>query len=485
MNALDRYLTSVKHYLPKAHRDNIMHELEESLRAEMEEHEAELGRSLNEADREAVLERHGSPMMVARRYRRHEHRLAIGIELIGPDLFSQYLQWLAIPIGITVIVFAAALLTGRRPTLLQFLFPVGVQFACVTLIFIVLQACQRKFGLLDRWKAPSLPGAELVRRYLHAVRFWLPKDQRDDIVAELAENLRSEIEERETALGRKLDEAELVAILKSHGEPIVVASNYRPPRYLIGPALFPLYRFVVKLVVLGILVPVYVLVVGPLVLKTATNPSLAGIQALWSLLLSSVFSLGVITVVFALIEFRSPRTSSDWDPRRLPPAPANHGEDFEPMSWYRAVGGIAMSALISLVWVYVAQPQTAAEFEGALIRLAPVWRSLFWPILAVLLSGAIVGVAGLLRPGAARLHAAIRLAADALSLVVIGFLLDSRSWIEIVAPGKPPAGIEISDKWTNLGVWVSLLIVGVIVLADGVREARRLFRRKSVLLRCV
>ena len=39
---------------------------------------------------------------------------------------------------------------------------------------------------------------ELLDRYLQAVRFWLPKAQRDDIAAELSEDIRSQIEERES-----------------------------------------------------------------------------------------------------------------------------------------------------------------------------------------------------------------------------------------------------------------------------------------------
>ena len=36
---------------------------------------------------------------------------------------------------------------------------------------------------------------ELLERYLQAVRFWLPKAQQEDILAELSEDLRSQIEE--------------------------------------------------------------------------------------------------------------------------------------------------------------------------------------------------------------------------------------------------------------------------------------------------
>src|SRR2546427_8606283 len=94
---------------------------------------------------------------------------------------------------------------------------------------------------------------ELVERYLQAVRFWLPKAQQEDILAELSEDLRSQIEEKETELGRPLDEAEMAAILKRCGSPIVVASRFQSQQYLIGPALFPVYKFVLKMVLLWIL----------------------------------------------------------------------------------------------------------------------------------------------------------------------------------------------------------------------------------------
>src|SRR5215813_5090171 len=39
--------------------------------------------------------------------------------------------------------------------------------------------------------------SELLDRYVHAVGFWLPKKQKADIMAELSEDLRSQIEEKE------------------------------------------------------------------------------------------------------------------------------------------------------------------------------------------------------------------------------------------------------------------------------------------------
>ncbi len=96
---------------------------------------------------------------------------------------------------------------------------------------------------------------DLLNRYLQAVKFWLPRAQQEDIIAELREDIRSEIEERENQLGRSLNDFELEALLKQRGRPLLVAEKYLPQRALIGPALFPAYWFVLKLVMLCYLFP--------------------------------------------------------------------------------------------------------------------------------------------------------------------------------------------------------------------------------------
>jgi hypothetical protein len=109
---------------------------------------------------------------------------------------------------------------------------------------------------------------DLVDRYLQAVRFWLPKTHRqDDLIAELGEDLRSQIDDKETELGHTLDKVEMAAILRRCGSPMMVASRLGPQRHLIGPALFPIYEFVLKMVLLWILIPVFIFIVGP-VLQT-------------------------------------------------------------------------------------------------------------------------------------------------------------------------------------------------------------------------
>src|SRR5689334_8746084 len=103
---------------------------------------------------------------------------------------------------------------------------------------------------------------DLLDRYLQAVRFWLPRAQQDDIIAELSEDIRSEIEEKESALARKLNPAELEALLKQRGRPMLVANRYLPQRSVIGPALFPAYLLVLKIVMLCYLLPWFLVRVG-------------------------------------------------------------------------------------------------------------------------------------------------------------------------------------------------------------------------------
>ena len=318
---------------------------------------------------------------------------------------------------------------------------------------------------------------ELVDRYLYAVRSGLPKGQQDDIIAELGEDIRSEIEDLETGLGRPVNEAEVVEILKQRGHPAKVAGRYLPQQYLIGPALYPIYRLVLKIVVLWALVPVFVFVVGPIAIATVVHPTRALIKTLWDLAMSSVFTIGVVTVVFAIME-RYPvdaKPFEKWDPRKLPRVPKTP-PDSRRTPRATAIAELAASLVISSL--FVAWFRTTFDFADVRITLTPIWRSLYWPFLLVLLSGIPKGWVSLMWPERTRLRFAIRLAINAVTLVLVAVLLNAGSWVDITAPGLPAAGIAEAVKWTNFGVKISLIIFAVFAVIDGIPDARRIFRKK-------
>ena len=88
---------------------------------------------------------------------------------------------------------------------------------------------------------------ELLDRYLQAVKKHLPWQRQDDIIAELRANLEAQLEDKEAALGRPLTMGEAEDWLRQIGPPMRVAARYQPQKYLIGPAVFPTYLFVLRL----------------------------------------------------------------------------------------------------------------------------------------------------------------------------------------------------------------------------------------------
>ena len=83
MDLLSSYVKAVRRYLPRAQRDDIVAELSEDLRSQIEAREAELDRPLGDDEQMAVFKAYGDPMIVARRYRQDDRSLTIGWELIG------------------------------------------------------------------------------------------------------------------------------------------------------------------------------------------------------------------------------------------------------------------------------------------------------------------------------------------------------------------------------------------------------------------
>jgi len=318
---------------------------------------------------------------------------------------------------------------------------------------------------------------ELVDRYLYAVRCGLPKGQQDDIIAELGEDIRSQIEDLETGLGRPVNEAEIVETLKQRGHPAKVAARYVPQQYLIGPALYPIYRFVLKIVVLWVLVPVFAFIVGPIAVATALHPSQTLVKTLWDLAMSAVFTLGVVTLVFAIME-RYPvdaKPFEKWDPRKLPRAPKSPPE---PRPTPRATAIAELAGALIFSTLYVAWFRTTFAVGGLHITLTPIWRSMYWPFLAVILIGGVKGYLSLVWPERIRLRFGIRVAVNAITVILAVVLLNAGTWVDLAAPGTPIADIAEAAKWTNFGFKIFLCFMAVVAIGDAIPEGMRIFGKK-------
>lgn len=321
---------------------------------------------------------------------------------------------------------------------------------------------------------------DLMERYLHAVKVWLPPAQQDDILAELSEDLQSQIEDREGELGRKLDENEVAAILKKRGQPVVVASGYLPRRSLIGPAFFPGYCFVLKLV-LGIMVPIMALIVTPALYFSSPHPNAALLDMLRGLPGAALTTFGIITLIFACVErfqfHAQGKSVEDWDPRNLPPVPVAPRNLPGPRSV--AIGELGWGIGMTLAWLYFGWFHPNFHFEGFRLSLAPIWRTAFWPILLLMMSGIPAGLVGLLKPTRTRLHSSVRLLIDGCTLILIGVVFHAGTWIEIASAKLPAAHVAEIARGYNLGVRIAFIVISIVVIADVLKEVYRIVRASS------
>jgi len=316
---------------------------------------------------------------------------------------------------------------------------------------------------------------DLLDRYLNHVRFWLPRRQQEDILAELSEDLRSEIQESESALGRSLTEAETAELLKRRGDPMRVAAGFLPQECLIGPALFPLYRFVLKILAWCFVVPWILVWVGLVALwpgYRAAHPGWALFETWQSFLSMGIFLFGLTTVVFAIVERNgtAERWRRDWDPRRLP---AKRDPRRIPRS--SSVAEIVFGILFLLVWVQLPHVP-ALGGESAPIGPGPIWPTVYWLVLALIVGTLAMAGANLLRPWWTPVRAALQLALNLAGLVPLALLIRVESWVHVASTRLTPERVAAVTRSLDVSLRGMFLLIGLFVVIACVQDVVRLVR---------
>ncbi|HZI55147.1 MAG TPA: hypothetical protein VFF39_00160 [Verrucomicrobiae bacterium] len=256
---------------------------------------------------------------------------------------------------------------------------------------------------------------ELLDRYLHAVRFWLPKAHQQDIIDELRDDLASQIEDKEAALGRPLTDDEMVALLQQTGLPMRIAGRYQPQQSLIGPALFPLYKFVMKMVSLGYLLPWLLVWMGleAFVPSYRAEHTIMGVfGSFWKLAIST---LGIITLMFAVLDrFQSKvECLQKWDPRQLPAVPKSKDR----VRRVESVFELLFSMLFIMGWM--AAPRIAREVfapASKYLTLNPALHVYYWLVLVPAVIGMVQQAINLFRPRWTWLRPPTRVVTTAITL---------------------------------------------------------------------
>jgi hypothetical protein len=244
---------------------------------------------------------------------------------------------------------------------------------------------------------------DLLDRYLQAVKRHLPRQRQDDILAELRANLESQLEDKEADLGRPLTTAEMNDWLKEMGPPIQVAGRYQPQQYLIGPTLFPIYWYVLRLVFLWAFI-VYS-VVSAILIAVGTFSALAVFGAVFRVPEVLFTAAAWVTLIFASFEFavtcfpeRFPALASlspgnlqfNWTPSALPPVSHEVSPGKKDRKLTNAIAEIVFGFLV-LVWLLLLPRYSfvlllgpgAFLLKASPFQITPVWIQLFWSLLAI------------------------------------------------------------------------------------------------------
>ena len=326
---------------------------------------------------------------------------------------------------------------------------------------------------------------ELLDRYLQAVRFWLPRAQQEDIIAELGDDLRSQIEERESALGRPLKEDELVALLKQAGHPLWVAGRYQKQQALIGPVLFPLYSFVLKIVALGYLGPwllVWIVLTVFAPSHRAVNPALTLVGGWASFWINVFVVFGIVTLLFAVLERFQSAVSvlQRWDPRKLPRVTHRKNR----VSRVESVFGLAFSILFIVWWLSLSRyGHVIFGPIAGFFSLNPALRAWYLPVLAPACIVMLQQCVNLVRPQWLWLRAAALLVADSIALFIFIFAAKIHPYLILAGDANLDAqhvhalaALNQVLSWTTVCTIAGICIALFVHAYQVVRELRRMVK---------
>jgi hypothetical protein len=233
---------------------------------------------------------------------------------------------------------------------------------------------------------------ELLDRYLQAVKKHLPWERQDDILAELRANLESQLEDQEAEIGRPLTAAEVETWLKQIGPPMMVAARYQKQQYVIGPTVFPMYWYVIRIALFWVLA-VYVVMSAVLIFSSA-NPSSAAVGAVVRAPFVLMNVVAWVTLSFAAFEFAVARSwitwpasamsPEGWSPSSLPPLEKQAASGRKPRTYAMAIAELVMGFLF-LGWLLLVRDHPVLMFgPGAVymqispFQIEPVWYTFYW-----------------------------------------------------------------------------------------------------------
>ena len=324
---------------------------------------------------------------------------------------------------------------------------------------------------------------ELLDTYLQSVRSYLPRAQQDDIIKELSDNILSQMEDKEAALGRPLTAVEQEAIIKQHGDPLTVVGRYQLDtrsvafgRQLIGPVLYPFYIRVLTIVMgLSFLAQV---VIGLALYAAGQAVTADGVIS--SILVQLAIQFGIITLVFTVAQANATRFPAMWAPlEQVFDRPGAGGG--KAYSRFEAFAELVV-LLVAFLWLLNVDVgrNLVLGADGPVLAFAPIWQAVYIPVLVLTFAGMVRSALVLLRPAWSRLRLLTSVLLDVAVLILAGVLIAAGDWIVLAGPGAVAPDelgrlvtlVATINQFVFWGLVGTVIICGGMALSDGYKLLR-------------
>lgn len=315
---------------------------------------------------------------------------------------------------------------------------------------------------------------ELIERYLKAIEFWLPGGEKQDILAEISEDIDSQVEEHQNALGRTLTTAEVEALLKARGRPMLVANRYRPQRALIGPDWFPIYLFVLKIVGLCYVLPWMTIY---FIIQRVEYPEtkwiltfLASLGRGWEI---AFFAAAAVTVIFGCLQVTEAKSHflENWNPRELPKV-----RDPFKIRRFDSIMEIVVGVPFVLCWIDFADTLKPFADTSFQLTLNPIWFDFFWGYLLLAVFNILLAILNLRRPYWSLPRAFLKLLSDLAGGALFCWLLKANIVASIWLNQVDAAKTADIMHWIQFSMTVSFPVAVIAVTILIAFDAFRIFR---------
>jgi hypothetical protein len=256
-------------------------------------------------------------------------------------------------------------------------------------------------------------------------------------------------------------------------------------RQLIGPVLYPFY-----IKVLSFNLGLTFLVVGTIFLALGVSGQRIRFNDILSSCLLQLFiQLGVVTLIFSLIERHLTKNPDRWNlSGKCGGVQLDIGavrnvslliERSQQISRFESVSIIIASA-VALVWMTEVQnhPFLILGPAAAFLKLVPIWYQVYFPIVLLTAAEIVRATINLVRPDWTLFRAVYSLFVHCGGLAVVYFLIRAGSWVTAADSAADSAsGYAHAAQIVNQWIYYALLVTAIFSAVTFIFKVARLLRQ--------